>query len=182
MPKDEIYFFHQTPPELCKELVKQIGLKEDDIIFEPFAGEGAFVKAFPNEANVIITEIEDGKDYKSVNLEERHIDWVITNPPFRLERTEGRRTNAFYELCEYFAGKTRKGFAFLGNDYCLATFTPKRIKYLQEEKGVYISKIIVCNVKKWRGRYFFVIFRNKCNVDDPVTPHYKFFDYIEGSF
>ena len=163
MPKDETYFFHQTPEKLCEELMKHIpDMKPTDIIFEPFAGEGSWLKAFPKEANVIQTEIEHGTDYKSIDLETALVDWVITNPPFRLENAEkGKRENAFFKLAEYFAGKTNKGFAFLANDYCLSAFTPVRIKKLQE-KGVYIHKIVVCSVKKWRGRYFFIIFKNKC--------------------
>lgn len=173
MTKDDVYYFHQTPPDLCKELVKHVGLTDEDVVFEPFAGEGAFVEAFPNKANVIQTEIQDGTDYRSVDLETTRIDWVITNPPFRLERTTGKRTNAFYELCDYFAGKTKKGFAFLGNDACLSSFTPKRLQHLRETKGVSISKVVVCSVKKWRGRYFFVIFKNE---------RHDLFDYVSGTF
>lgn len=181
--KDDTYYFHQTPPELCVELVKHINLTNDDIIFEPFAGEGAFVRAFPNQNNVITTEIEENRDFKSINLDETKVDWVITNPPFRLNeapRQEGeagpapKRINAFYEICEYFAGKTTKGFALLGNDVCLGTFTPKRLKYLYDEKHIHIHKIVVCNIKKWRGRYYFIIFKN--------GPTNNFYDFIEKSF
>jgi hypothetical protein len=163
MPKDETYYFHQTPEALCKELIKHIpDLNTGDLIFEPFAGEGAWIKALPAEANIIQTEIEHGTDYKTIDLEASLVDWVITNPPFKLDNETGtKRENAFFKLAEYFAGKTNKGFAFLANDYCLSAFTPVRLKKLYE-KGVYIHKIVVCSVKKWRGRYFFIIFKNRC--------------------
>lgn len=180
--KDDTYHFHQTPYELCKELVKHIAINKNDIVFEPFAGEGAFVKSFPYPENVITTEIEHGTDYKSIDLDKTKVDWVISNPPFRLDREEGKRTNSFYELVNYFSGKTRKGFAFLGNDRCFSVFTPKRLKYLYEEKGVYIWKIIVCNVKKWRGRYFFIVFRNKGKTTPINDLNMKLFDFIEGSY
>lgn len=163
MPKDETYYFHQTPETLCRELIKHIpDLTTTDLVFEPFSGEGNWVRAFPNEQNIITTEIEQGTDYKSVDLKNAGVDWVITNPPFRLENEKGKRVNSFYYLCDYFAGKTNKGFAVLANDCCLATLTPKRLKDLYQNKGVYVYKMVVCSIKKWRGRYFFVIFKNRC--------------------
>jgi hypothetical protein len=199
MPKDETYYFHQTPEALCKELVKHIpDLTTNDVIFEPFAGEGNWVRAFPNSQNIITTEIQHGTDYRSVDLETAGVDWICSNPPFRLEEPDGtdgatKRTNAFFKLTDYFAGKTNKGFAFLGNDRCLASFTPPRLKKLYEEKGVYIYKIVVCSLKKWRGRYFFIIFKNRCCPKMTTEEHEKehalkgkerfdFFDFVEGSF
>jgi hypothetical protein len=170
MPKDEIYYFHQTPEALCKELIKHIpDLTTNDVIFEPFAGEGNWVRAFPDSQNIITTEIEHGTDFRSVDLEDAGVDWVVSNPPFRLEEPDGtegatKRTNSFFKLTDYFAGKTNKGFAFLANDSCLASFTPPRLKNLYETKGIYIYKIVVCSVKKWRGRYFFIIFKNRCCI------------------
>jgi len=178
MPKDDIYYFHQTPESLCKELIKHIpDLLPTDTIFEPFAGEGAWLKAFP-EVNVIQTELEQGTDYKSIDLDAEKVDWVITNPPFKLDNEKGKRQeNAFFKLADYFAGKTKKGFAFLGNDYCLSAFTPVRLKKLKE-KGVYIYKIVVCSVKKWRGRYFFIIFKNILAENEKID----FIDFVEGTF
>ena len=165
MPKDETYHFHQTPELLCKELLKHIpDVKRGDLFFEAFAGEGSFVRAFPDDCNIIQTEIEHGTDYRSIDLETASVDWVITNPPFKMENEVGKLTSSFYNLCDYFAGKTNKGFAFLANDSCLSTLTPVRLKHLYETKGMYIHKIVVCSIKKWRGRYFFIIFKNRCCI------------------
>lgn len=188
MSKDEAYYFHQTPEALCKELVKHIpNLTTDDVVFESFAGEGNFVKAFPDNQNLITTEIRDGTDYRSVDLSSTSVDWVISNPPFRLEEPDGedgktKRINAFYKLTDYFAGKTNKGFAFLGNSNCIASLTPPRLKKLYEEKHVYIYKIVVCSVKKWRGRYYFIIFKNRLCDTEERNDKFDFFDFIEGSF
>ena len=167
MPKDDFYYLEQTPETLCKELLKHIpDFKTTDLVFEAFAGEGNWVKAMSPDQNVILTEIENGTDYRSINLDEALVDWVITNPPYRIlsegEAEGGKRENAFIQLANYFAGKTNKGFAFLLNDKCFSALTPPRLKHLYEEKGVYIHKIVVCSVKKWRGRYFFIIFKNRC--------------------
>jgi hypothetical protein len=191
MSKDDAYYFHQTPETLCKELVKHIpDLTTEDVVFEAFSGEGNFVRAFPDNQNLITTEIRDGTDYRSVDLSSTSVDWVITNPPFRLEEPDGedgstKRVNAFYKLADYFAGKTNKGVAFLGNANCLSALTPPRLKKLYEEKNVYIYKIVVCSIKKWRGRYYFIIFKNRSCVTDrehEVKERFDFYDFIEGSF
>jgi hypothetical protein len=190
MQKDEVYHFHQTPEALCKELVKHIpDFTTEDVVFEPFMGEGNFVRAFSDTQNLITTEIQDGTDYKSIDLETTLIDWVISNPPFRLEEPDGegatKRVNAFFKLTEYFAGKTNKGVAFLGNSDCLSALTPPRLKKLYEEKHVYIYKIVVCSVKKWRGRYYFIIFKNRYTREEEhyeIKERFNFFDFIEGSF
>jgi hypothetical protein len=57
---------------------------------------------------------------------------------------------------------TTKGIAFLGNDRCFASITPKRMT-AYNKNGWYIQKIVICNVKKWRGRYFFILFEKKEN-------------------
>ena len=66
-----------------------------------------------------------------------------------------------------------KGIAFLGNERCFSTLTPKRLKDLNDNHNLYIHKIIVCNIKKWRGRYFFIIFKKGRN---------DFYKFIQGSY
>ena len=169
MPKDETYYFHQTPEELCKELIKKVDIQEGDIILEPFKGEGAFYNNLPTNTINHYCEIEEGIDFKSFNS---IIDWVITNPPFRLVHDDNRRVNSFYYLLNYYADKVNKGVCFLINDNCFSALTPKRIKELND-KGLYLHKLIVCSIKKWRGRYFFMIFKKQ--KSDVI-------DYIGGSF
>lgn len=166
--KDETYYFHQTPNDLCIELIKQVHLVEGDEVLEPFRGEGSFYNNFPDFVNKSYCEIEEGLDYKDYN---NKIDWVITNPPFRLE-TGTKRVNAFWYLIEYYIKRVNKGIAFLANDYCLGTLTPKRIKYLND-LGFFINKLSVCSIKKWRGRYFFIIISKEPS---------SFFNYIEGNW
>lgn len=208
--KDESYYFHQTPEPLCRELLKHIpDLSQTAVVFEPFAGEGSWIRSLPTQ-NIIQTEIEYGTDYTSVNLEETIVDWVITNPPFCLD-VEGseKRENGIPKLFDYFAGKTSKGYAFLINEQGFASLTPPRLKSLYQEKGVFIYKIVVCNVKKWRGRYYFVIVKNRCCIackkkkegccpklteeqkakieeheheELKLKERFDFFDFVEGSF
>jgi hypothetical protein len=157
--KDETYYFHQTPLDLCKDLISKIPLVQGDKILEPFKGEGNFYNSLPNDVIKDWSEIEEGKDYKDHIGE---IDWVITNPPFKLENNNGKRVNSFFPLLEYYSTRVNKGIAFLGNDYCFSTLTPLRMKKINE-LGLYLQGYTICNVKKWRGRYFFMVFTKDIN-------------------
>jgi hypothetical protein len=146
------YLFHQTPAALATRLLATLPLIPTDRLYEPFRGEGAFYNAFPAANPRDWSELREGRDYKDYGGE---YDWVITNPPFRLD-TSGRRVNAFWYLLDYYTHRAQKGVAFLANDRCFCTLTPARIKGLQE-RGWYIRSLTVSSVKKWRGRYFFIV-------------------------
>lgn len=170
MVKDEVYYFHQTPSELCKELIKKVPLESADIVLEPFRGEGSFFNNFPDFVKPKWCEIEEGVDYKDFT---EYVDWVITNPPFRLEdEITKKRENTFFKLLKYYTERVGKGIAFLANDACFGTLTPKRLKELNES-GWYIHNIVVSSIKKWRGRYFFIIFKKEYS---------DFYKHIEGNF
>jgi hypothetical protein len=147
----ETYHFHQTPYECAKDLIQFVPLVEGDIVAEPFKGEGAFYNNFPDFVEKKWAEREQGVDYTTLE----DYDWVITNPPFRLDVGD-KRINSFWTLIDYYTTRARKGIAFLGNDYCFSTLTPKRQAVLKE-RGWVMTKVVVCNIKKWRGRYFFFI-------------------------
>jgi len=158
--KDDIYYFHQTPNDLACDLINKVPLEVGDKVVDSFRGEGAFYNNFPDYVEKGWCEIVDGIDYKNY---EGEIDWIITNPPFRLEdEKKGKRVNSFYPLLEYYSTRAKKGIAFLGNDYCFSTLTPIRMKKLNE-LGWYLQGYTICNIKKWRGRYFFMIFMKKPN-------------------
>jgi len=151
----ENYLFHQTPSSLAIELIKEINILETDIVLEPFKGEGAFFDNLPT-CQKEWCEITQGRDWLSYTDK---VDWVISNPPFRLDNGI-KRENAFFKILLHYSKQVNKGIAFLGNDYCLSTLTPKRIQQLKEN-GLYLHNIVVCSVKKWRGRYFFMIFKKE---------------------
>ena len=153
------YLFHQTPPELARELVGTLTLSPTDRLYEPFRGEGAFYNSFPAQNPKDWSELKDERDYADY---EGEYEWVITNPPFRLEQNT-KRVNAFWFLLDYYTQRAKKGIAFLANDSCFCTLTPKRMLVL-EERGWGITKIVVCSVKKWRGRYFFIVLEKKPGV------------------
>jgi hypothetical protein len=151
----ETYMFHQTPKECAKDLIAFVPLVEGDIVVEPFRGEGAFYDAFPSFVVKDWAEKEEGKDYTTLT----NYDWVITNPPFRFEIND-KRVNSFWYLLDYYTTRAKKGIAFLGNDSCFSTLTPRR-QALLKERGWKITKVVVCSIKKWRGRYFFFILQKE---------------------
>ena len=71
---------------------------------------------------------------------------------------DDKKVNAFYPILKHFASRVNTGIALLGNDRCFAALTPKRLSDLAQD-GIYLHKVIVCGVKKWRGRYYFMIFK-----------------------
>jgi len=153
---DETYYFHQTPKDLAKDLINLTPLIVGDTVLEPFAGENAFYDSIPPMCQKIWSEITRGRDYKDVKDD---YDWVITNPPFRLE-TGTKRVNSFWFLLDYYSTRAKKGVAFLANDGCFCTLTTRRIEILKN-RGWTMTKIVVCSIKKWRGRYFYIIFEKK---------------------
>lgn len=151
---DDTYHFHQTPVALAQALIPLVPLEPHDTLYEPFKGEGSFYDHFPEGHPKDWSEITQGRDYKDYSGE---YDWVISNPPFRLETDKGR-VNSIWLLIDYYTQRAKKGIAFLVNDYGLSTLTPIRLAVLKE-RGWALEGITICNVKKWRGRYFFLVFR-----------------------
>ena len=158
-----VYLFHQTPEELCKKLIKYVPYEEGDVLLEPFKGEGGFYNNFPTNTINEWCELQQGRCYTSYTGK---IDWVITNPPFKLE-TGNKRVNSFYYLLNYYADRAEKGICFLANHSCWGTLTPIRITELNK-RGWYLQKAVICNVKKWSGRYYFIIFTKTKNDNYPV--------------
>jgi hypothetical protein len=152
----ETYFLHQTPKALAKDLIAFCPLIEGDKVIEPFKGEGAFYDVFPTFVEKDWAELEQGRNYTDLS---GSYDWVITNPPFRLE-IGNKRVNSFWFLLDYYTQRAKKGVAFLGNDMCFSTLTPRRQAILKE-RGWKITKVVVCSIKKWRGRYFFFVLQKE---------------------
>jgi hypothetical protein len=164
---EDKYLFHQTPFQCAKDLLEYIPLQPGDNVIEPFKGEGAFYNQFPEYVNKDWAEIQEGKDYTEL---ENEYDWVITNPPFQLE-VQGKKVNSFWFFLDYFTQRAKKGVAFLGNDTCFSALTPRRLNILHE-RGFQLTKIVVCSIKKWRGRYFFCIFEKKEGMFNYLLTNY----------
>lgn len=162
--KDEFYYLEQTPRDLAKDLLAKLPLEVGDCLLEPFKGEGNFYDQFPDNCPKDWCEIELGCDFRKKSWELRmpRVDWVITNPPFRIDDDKGNLVNAFYFALDFFSHVALKGIAFLGNDSCLATLTPNRLKELASRQW-YLNQLQIISVKAWRGRYYWIVFGRTTN-------------------
>ena len=160
---DAVYKLHQTPTECAKDLMQFVPLVANDVVIEPFRGEGAFYNNFPENVIKNWAEIKEGRDYKELV---GGYDWVVTNPPYCLD-TGVKRVNSFWFILDYYTQRARKGVAFLTNDKCFAVLTPKRMELLKT-RGFAITSIVVCSIKKWRGRYYFLVLEKD---KEPVVKH-----------
>lgn len=68
-----------TPRYLAKLIIEQLPIQENDILLDPFRGNGAFYDQFPKTQEKDWCEIEDGRDFFDYN---NHVDWIISNPPY----------------------------------------------------------------------------------------------------
>lgn len=175
--KDERYFNTQTPPELAKQLIDKIPLVKGDVVWEPFAGEGAFFNNFPAYVHKDWCELRRGRDFFRYT---KPVDWVITCPPFNDD--DHKSKSYVWGILSHLLEKdlVRKGMAFLLNKECYMSLTPLRIEKL-EKHGYTIRKHVVCNLRMFRGRFMFVIItRNTTNI--PNESFEPFFDYILGAW
>ena len=158
---------HMTPVALAEDILSLIPSLPGDSYYEPFKGEGSFYDAMPSPKSY--TEIDEGSDF--FNYQIKH-DWIITNPPFRIIVTEDskptsatevnmgdgmKRVNGFIPCVEKALTLADKGAGFLVNHKCMNTLTNKRLNDWNN-LGFAISIIKVYEVKKWFGRYFFILF------------------------
>jgi len=166
--KDEQFYFHQTPPELCKDIISNIPFNDDDILLEPFAGENGFYNNFPEQLEKHRCEIEDNLDFKDFDYEGIKPTTIITNPPFKLHNK-----NAFFDILLFFARIHHiKKMYILGSSYCFNSLTPPRMLKLNQS-GIYLNKITCVNVKKWAGRYYIMEFGRVYNENfDYYLPIY----------
>jgi len=152
--KNEMWYLHQTPVSASKNIISEIEWKDGEVVYEPFAGCGAFFDNLPSNVIKHRTEIEDGLDYLDFNHDQIKVDTVISNPPFKID---GK--NVFFKLLLYFAKISHiKKIIFFCSAVCFESLTPKRMKELNET-GMFIQGLSVYSVKKWRGRYFAITFQ-----------------------
>ena len=145
----------KTPKELANKLVEFVDYSNGDRFYEPFRGDGAFYDVLPEPKDW--AEITLGRDFFSYLPFDGHCEHIITNPPFKVD---GK--NAFIPILERSMNIANKTVAMLINHRLMNTLTPVRLeKYKQS--GWVITKIHIVSVKKWFGRYWFVMFKKNGN-------------------
>jgi hypothetical protein len=149
-----------TPESLVIDLLKKVPIIEGDIVID--AGSGKRKVWFDNipSTKKIESELIDGSDFLKFNKE---VDWCVGNPPFW----------EFIPFVFKASEISKKGFAFLTNHSRLNQITPVRLRKL-EEKGFYLSSITIFAVKKWFGRYYFLVFsKEKSKNIDYLKVNYE---------
>lgn len=68
-----------TPPHIAQHIVQSLPIAPDDILLDPFRGEGAFYDAFPHANPKDWCEITMGRDFFNYTTP---VDWIISNPPY----------------------------------------------------------------------------------------------------
>ena len=171
----------QTPKEVWESILEKCPIQSDEIFYEPFKGTGSLF----NQVNVPVkywSEITEGKDVFDFDYQTNNdITTIYTNPPFKclIPNKKGimKIKNCCYFFLEYFMKHfvSLKKIGFIMNVACFQSLTPKRLQQL-DALGFVISKIVVFNVQKWFGRYYFVQFERKTEQTN------KFVDYLPNYF
>ena len=144
-----------TPRELAKSLISMIEYEAGDRFYEPFRGKGAFYDIMPEPKDW--AEIKLGRDFFIYLPFDGNCEHIVTNPPFRVDGN-----NSFITILERSMNIANKTVAMLINHRMMNSLTPIRLeKY--KKNGWVITNIHVVSVKKWFGRYWFVIFKKNSN-------------------
>ena len=145
-PNDVIY----TPKELAINCINSFDLKTNDIVLDPFFGNGIFFNNYPDYIVKDFCEIATpyNKDFFEFN---QKVDYIISNPPF----------SKINDVLEHTINITNKGFGYI---LAAHNLTEKRVKFINSN-NFGITGFAFYWVKEWFG--FPVIFikceKNKNN-------------------
>jgi hypothetical protein len=80
--------FYPTPPDVTQCLLDFLDLPSNTYIWEPACGDGAMSKVLAEKHNVRSTDLRDDSGFGEGGVDflqtEGQVDWIITNPPFKL--------------------------------------------------------------------------------------------------
>lgn len=68
-----------TPVEVSKKIISWLPIEDNDVLYDPFKGDGSFYDNFPKTNIKKWSEIKEDKDFFDFN---EHVDWIISNPPY----------------------------------------------------------------------------------------------------
>ena len=138
---------HSTPLALARHLVGLLPIGKADWVIDPSAGEARpFLSSLPT-SNTMHCEIDEGSDFLAATYE---YDWAVTNPPYHL----------LWAFIDKASREARKGLGFLVNINGINTLTPKRLDLLRQ-RGFHLRRLHVCQVRRWFGRYYFIVLMNE---------------------
>ena len=130
----------KTDRPLALHCINMIDLKTDDIVLDPFFGDGAFYEQYPSHVKKDWCEIEKDRDFFNYD---NKVDWIISNPPY----------SKLNEVFSHSVKIASKGIAYLIG---IMNLSPKRCKLLTDA-GFGITRIYLCNVRGWFGKTILLI-------------------------
>ena len=157
-PNDVFY----TPINLVKkhlEIIKPF-VKDKDIIFDPFYGEGAYHNLFKDyfkDNTFDYTEIELKKDFFKYD---KNVDVIVSNPPYScIDKVLEHSIKLNPRVISYLIG--------------VNNLTSKRIEYMNNN-GYKLVKVHMMKIYKWFGMSFIVTFSkdgDNCIDYDRIVYH-----------
>jgi hypothetical protein len=147
--------FHYTPVECAQALIALTPIEPGDSLLEPFKGGGAFYDHFPEGHAKDFCEIAEGRDFFTY---QGQCDVIITNPPFWVTQPDGKRANVLVQCMDKCFEVATKTVGVFINAMCFNGLTPLRLEKWKAE-GWVVTRIHIVNVKKWFGRYYYVVFQ-----------------------
>lgn len=145
--------FHYTPPEITKELIKDIDFVDGSSCLETCRGGGSFYDILPDNIIKDWCEIDMGRDFFQHTT---ITDISIANPPYQVE-IEGKRKNIVIKWMNHQFSITNKECWYLLNGSMFSSLTPIRLNKWKS-LGWNMCFMRILNIKKWYGRYYWVCF------------------------
>lgn len=157
----------QTPFDVWFDLLRLHPIDKENVFFEPFKGLGNLYNQVETNKKYWC-EIEEHKNVFDFEFKDE-IEIIYTNPPYRcsIPNKKGifKERNAVYYFMEYFMTNypNLKKIGFIMNQKCFSSFTPKRLKKLND-LGFSISTMTLFNCNYWYGLQYFVVFNKESNT------------------
>ena len=141
----------QTPENLCKTIISRTIWTPGELVLEPARGDGNFYRHLPKTVKKDWCEIKQGRDFFRYW---KHVDTIITNPPFRNQQGG---VNLFIPFLEHSLEVAKNRVIILINHKCFNSCKPNRLhKY--ERYGWVMTDLAIYSIKKWSGLYFLLTF------------------------
>ena len=141
-----------TPLDISKDIISNLSIKKTDTVLEPFKGAGSFYNQLPNCKKFYC---EKDENINFFDWQDK-VDWIVSNPPFKI-LVDDKPTNGLVPIIEHSLKITNKGFGYLVNHNLFNALTVRRLN-LWKASDFTITYIKVYEIKKWFGRYFFILF------------------------
>ena len=141
-----------TPEDISKDIISNLNINKTDTVLEPFRGEGSFYNQLPDCKKFYC---EKDENINFFDWQDK-VDWIVSNPPFKI-LVDDKPKNGLVPIIEHSLKITNKGFGYLVNHNLFNALTVRRLN-LWKASGFTITYIKVYEIKKWFGRYFFILF------------------------